>query len=289
MCIPIADQTGMMLEIAPENSDRKELTNRLHKTRRNAIFAALRTKLAGEISNEELDIHFTHMPDRYWPRATEDSVGRHLRLFRQFFTRLATAPTDSTAPVVTWRQIPERHVTEVTICTWDRLGLLSRVAGAFAAVEINILRADIYTRIDHVALDVFEVCDDKGDCLWDEARLHLMAAFLNAALLPEARPAPVMPPRRTTSRKPRPAPQVDFDHDPDNAQTVIVVEANDQIGLLHRLFTALAECGVNVAQAIITTEGGRAGDVLYVTDTAGHPITNPLDLDNIRSRLLAVL
>lgn len=97
-----------------------------------------------------------------------------------------------------------------------------------------------------------------------------------------------MPPRRTTSRKPRPAPQVDFDHDPDNAQTVIVVEANDQIGLLHRLFTALAECGVNVAQAIITTEGA-AGDVLYVTDTAGHPITNPLDLDNIRSRLLAVL
>jgi UTP:GlnB (protein PII) uridylyltransferase len=56
------------------------------------------------------------------------------------------------------------------------------------------------------------------------------------------------------------------------------------------VFTALAEYEVNVAQAIITTENGRAGDVLYLTAEDGRQISDTgRRLAEILKHLLAAI
>jgi len=51
----------------------------------------------------------------------------------------------------------------------------------------------------------------------------------------------------------------------------------------------LAECEVDVTQAIITTEDGVAGDVFMVTDGAGMKITDGSRLEEIKRQLLDVV
>ena len=258
------------------------------RSRWQALFYDVHTTLADTVSEEEIDIHFTHMPARYWPRAEAATVCEHLQLIRQFFLRLHAPNAAATSPVVTWRHRPERRITEVTICTWDRLGLLAHVAGAFAHVDLNILRADIYTRADHVALDVFEVTDQDGDWVKDESKLQLMTTLLDAALQPTAtRPKPVL--RRTRARKTGLAPAIQVGLDSDRAYSILTFEADDRVGLLYQVFTRLAECDISVVHAIITTEAGRAGDVLYVTDAQRQPVTDPQGLELLQERLLEVL
>ncbi len=247
--------------------------------------------LAGTLGEEELDVHFTHMPDRYWVRMNRESVHRHLLIVRQFLGRLHAPRSDGTAPVVAWRQLPDRDVTAVEVCTWDRLGLLAKVAGAFAAADLSITRADVFTRADHVVLDMFEVCEADGHRVRDEAKLHLMEALLTAALRPEAAENTLTewetrrPPRPTARRKP----EVFLDTDRDDLYTVLFFEADDRVGLLHDVFTALASCRVNVTHAIITTDKGRAGDVFYLTDADGQKIVSPARIEHIRERVLQTL
>ena len=270
--------------------ERMQLTTRALRLRRRQLHRHLQQTLTGLISDAELDVHFTHMPERYWARADEESVQRHLLVIRQFLRRLDAADSDGTTPYVAWRHLPDRDVTEVEVCSWDRLGLLAHVAGAFAAAELNIVRADIYTRVDNVVLDIFQVCDGDGHCVRDEAKLHLMDALLTAALRPDAtadalRAWEANRPRRTKRR----APHARFETGHDDPYSVLVLEADDRIGLLHDIFTVIAGYGVNVTHAIITTENGRTGDVLYLTDKDGQKITAPARLEYIRECVLQAL
>jgi [protein-PII] uridylyltransferase len=170
--------------------------------------------------------------------------------------------------------------------------LLAKVAGAFAAVGLNIVRADIFTRADNVVLDIFEVCNGDEGCVRDESRLEKMVRLLEMALKPPASDAaPVelftfVPPVGSRRRTLTTPPLVTFDPTRTDAHTVLVVETQDEIGLLYRILSALAAEDVNCAHAIITTEAGRVGDVFFLTDTEGRKITDTLRLEQIRQRVL---
>ena len=71
--------------------------------------------------------------------------------------------------------------------------------------------------------------------------------------------------------------------------TIIEIEGRDRVGLLYLVFRVLAECEVDVTQAIITTEDGVAGDVFYVTDAEGMKLSDEGRLQDIRRQLLDVL
>ena len=253
--------------------------------RRLALFHAMIAALGDQLSAEELDMHFLHMPARYWHRATVASVRRQLELIHEFFTRLSATDEAGTACIVHWHAVPERGLTAVEICTWDRLGLLAQVAGAFAAVGLNIERADIFTRADNVVLDVFEVSAPGGHPVRHEARLKQMAAVLGRAL----KPGGTLPPIPATRSAPVLPPDVRLATSPGDKMTMLAVEADDRVGLLHSLFTALARGEVNVAHAIITTTAGRAGDVFYLTDSYGREMRDPARLEHIRALVLGTL
>ena len=267
-----------------EHLDQHDLSSRTDRQHRLALVKAMTAELGGKLDADELDIHFTQMPARYWKQSTAKSVARHLELIHEFFLRLNSSDTAGTASIVRWQPLPKRGLTTVEICTWDRLGLLAKIAGAFAAVGISIVRADIFTRADNVALDVFQVTEPVGSSVQNEARLRQMAAVLAAALKPGGDlPARQSWPRTTGEIA------VDFDDSSGDHYTRLMVEAPDRVGLLSDIFTTLSAHHVNIAHAIITTDHDRAGDVFYLTDDAGAEIPAGERRDQLRSAIRAVL
>lgn len=280
-------QAAMRLTEPPHRDqlpDRPGLLDRATRQRRSVLLKAMTTKFAGHLDPGELDIHFTHMPARYWKQGTQKSVARHLELIHEFFLRLNSSDEAGTACIVRWKLLPKSGLTTVEVCTWDRLGLLAKIASAFAAVGINIVRADIFTRADHVALDVFQVAELAGNPVQNEARLRHMAALLAAALKPGG-----AVPARQAGPKTTGAVAVDFASSQGENYTMLAVEAPDRVGLLSDIFTTLADHHVNIAHAIITTENHRAGDVFYLTDDSGLEIPDGERRDRLRAAILANL
>ena len=279
-------------ERASTEKMRQDRVHQASEQRRALLYGAMLGAVGNTIGKEELEVHFTHMPARYWARVDKEMLHGHLEMIHAFLKRLRESNTDGTRPVVRWRHSPDRGVTAVEICTWDRLGLLAKVAGAFASVGLNIVRADIFTRADNVVLDIFEVCTGDEGHVRDESRLKKMVRLLEMALKPPAsdaapvEPFTFVPPLGSGRPSPTAPPLVTFDPTRTDAHTVLVVETEDEIGLLYRILSTLAAADVNCAHAIITTEAGRVGDVFFLTDSQGRKITDAFRLEHIRQRVL---
>lgn len=245
---------------------------------------------------EEVEIHFTKMPSRYWARIDATTLVWHLATLQQFFASLIS-DHGGTRPVVTWRHHPTRGHTEVVIATWDRQGLLTKIAGAFAEVDLNIVRAEVYTRSDHVALDVFHVCTADGGAVQDEDALKLMHEILSACLAAHRELALIASHGKAFSdtldpliaTEPIAQPRVALDNDREDEYTILEVQATDRIGLLFTIFQVLSAASISVTQAIISTEARHAVDVFYLVDHGGKKIRDASKLDEIMVSLLSVL
>src|SRR5207245_3993144 len=60
---------------------------------------------------------------------------------------------------------PEAGIWEATVVANDRPGLFSRVAGVLALHKLSVLGAEIYTRDDGVALEIFQLEPKAGEPL----------------------------------------------------------------------------------------------------------------------------
>lgn len=266
-------------------------------THRTRLYAELAETRALPCSWEEVEVHFAGMPMRYWLRADEATVLWHLEIIQKFFATLIETDTLATAPVVRWRHFPKRGFTEVAVCTWDRHGLLAKVAGSLAMVGLNIVRADVYTRADDVVLDVFQVCNRAGEHVDDESALREMADLLEAALSSERTQAQmamrqiekVLGAVAAATRKKGVEPIVTFDNEHSEEYTVTYLEARDRLGLLYAILQALAVAETNIAHAIVTTEHDMAADVFYLTDSRGRKIQDKLRLMQLRAALIRKL
>src|SRR5207237_5426198 len=103
-------------------------------------------KLGAEFA-EEIEAHFEVMPDNYFRAFTTDEIVSHLRLFRRFLENLYVRDEPPLVPAVSWQAFPEQGHSIVSFCAWDGQELLAKIAGSFAVVPLNILSADIYTRV----------------------------------------------------------------------------------------------------------------------------------------------
>ena len=260
---------------------------------------------------EELELHFVGMPLRYWPRVDAMTLRWHLDIVHEFIdglagsdAMLATILSELQPPVVRWRHLPDRGFSEVVVCTRDRLGLLAKIAGSFAAVGLNIVRADIYTRADNIVLDVFQVCDEEVRHVRDVSRLERMEHLLAVALSPTGggEPAPIVSglalrtgiqlaaePSAKRPAKSAATSVVVLDNERSDDYTVLEIQAPDRVGLLHDVLEAISAGDVDIAHAIIVTEEGEAADVFFLTGTDGKKILDAKRLTQIREAVFAAL
>ncbi len=127
---------------------------RAGKEQRESLLQEVRDRAPKSLSDEEITKHFESLPDRYFeipPRRSNPSTtsNSHTVSSSNKFCE------GTLAPITQWRDETDRGYNLVKICTWDRAGLFSKIAGTFSAVGLNILSAQIFTRTDGIVLDKF--------------------------------------------------------------------------------------------------------------------------------------
>ena len=250
-----------------------------------AARAEAAAKLGGEFDDAAREAYFKSLPPRYFLINDAEDIAAHARVaLRQDDRPLATSLTHR----------PDRGHWELVVSTLDVPGLFAKIAGVLAGHNVNILSAQIHTRRDGHALDIFHLASPVTDALDDPQRWERVLADLEAAITGRLRVADLVARRQRPSvlgGRPRPkvATHVEIDNEASDTHTVIDVYAPDRIGLLYSITNALAATGLTIALAKVTTKGDRAEDVFYVTDIFGHKITSPSKLEDIRAAVRAAI
>lgn len=229
----------------------------------------VRAKLAADYG-DELDAHFAQMPERYFRTFTASEIAGHVRTFRKFYQREAAGEGVIPGPVTKWMHHPELGHSEVLVCGWDHPGLIRRICGAFLAARVNVLSADIHTRADNLVLDVFRVCDARHEPVASERDQKLMEKLLDESLAdpgfdfgPHIAKARQKMGYRMSQEAEIPT-RITVDNRGHPDFTIVDIETPDRIGLLYDLFGALADLGLSLELARITTEKEVAMDTFYV-------------------------
>ncbi len=243
-----------------------------------------------------IDQHFERMPKRYFRYRDALSVGTHIRAIWQYLDRRKRRPNTPFEAAVQWIEYPEQGYTELTVATEDRNLLLEKICCALAAHEINILSADIYTRPDGVALDVFRVSTSDLEAIENSYRQVSVVVTLYELNHEEGYdPDSYLRVKENFLRDsnddaiPFPV-RAYIDNESDPRFTVIEIQAIDRIALLHNLLHTINRHGLDTIHARIATEKGAALDTFYVQTTdQKSKLSEPTQIQALQKALQEVI
>ncbi|HXG48043.1 MAG TPA: [protein-PII] uridylyltransferase [Methylomirabilota bacterium] len=253
--------------------------------------------LPPSFKEDELAAHFSSLPARYFQIHNAREVMTDLALAHRFM-HLQLADDDKRAlePIIAWHNEPDRGFTSAKICTWNRAGLFSKIAGSFTAAGINILGAQVFSRSDGIVLDTFYVADARTGGLVSKQERERFEAILVRALTEDGFNLHSLIDRQPRSRPPYQLDEtegiptrISFDNTSSPSRTVIDLETEDCVGLLHAVSEALSGLGLDISLAKIATEKGAAIDSFYVAEIDGGKIETPARQQQIESRLRQVI
>jgi [protein-PII] uridylyltransferase len=263
------------------------------------LYKEVSARLKDQLPLEEIYSHFELMPASYYINTNPEEITRHLQIIHRFLMQQLEVeqPEDALVPVVEWESLPTQGYSQVSICTWDRLGLFSKICGSFASAELNVHNAHIYTRGDHVVLDIFHVSDKHLAAVSEPRAIQTAETMLQRTLtgkeeidfrkiLERVRAARGEIPRIREVTIPT---LIEFDNEISKSRTVVEVQTEDRIGLLYAMTKTLTDLGLDISFAKISTEKGAAIDSFYVQDQLSHKITDADRLATIKNKLLATI
>jgi len=234
-------------------------------------------RVAG-VSDDRIREHCEEMPPFYVVSTPLPLLGMHIAMVRDLVQR--------DEPVIDFYTKGGEKYTELTICCYDdpEPGLFSRIAAALLALGINLHSAQIRTRHGrrNVVLDALMV-DFRGDALTPDMQ-ERTRTLLADVLLGRTSGEELLIKRGRRL----PASAVINDllarNDMSDDHTVVWVTVEDKAGLLYRLTRALSVCRLNLHTAKITSWGGSAQNVFYVTRAEGGKVSDE-ELESLRARL----
>ena len=143
---------------------------RAEEKQRELLMEEVRQLLPATFSEDEVKAHFDHLPPRYFLIHSAKQIAGDLAMAHRFMHLQLDEEENALEPIVNWHNEPDRGYTAVQICTWDRTGLFSKIAGCLTASGLNILSAQIFTRTDGIILDTFFVTDAQHRAARQEGR-----------------------------------------------------------------------------------------------------------------------
>jgi [protein-PII] uridylyltransferase len=255
---------------------------RAEEKQRELLMDEVQRLMPPQFAPEELHAHFGALPSRYFQIHSTRDVLDDLDLAHRFMRRQTSDQENPLNPVIYWHDQPDRGCNAVKICTWDRAGLFWKIAGSLSAAGLNILSAQIFTRSDGIVLDTFYVNDAKTAILAGPDQRDTFEEVINKALTGDEVDFQALIARRKITRPvyqayvgERMATRIGFDNDSSDTRTVIEIETEDRIGLLHAISKQLSELDLDISAAKISTERGAAIDSFYVREADGTKVVAP--------------
>lgn len=255
---------------------------RAEEQRIETLLEEVREQAPEEVTNDEIVGHFSNLPLRYFQIRTSREILDDILLAHSFLKQLAENREHALAPVIAIHDEPDRGYSSVRICTWDRAGLFSKIAGCLSATQMNILSAQILTRTDGIVLDTFLIQDaSTGNPVKSEQNAKF-SSLLTKLLSGEPVDLPALIARSLTTKPAyqayageRMSTRIHFDNQSSETRTLIEIETEDHLGLLYAISQTFAKLGVDIAAARILTERGAAIDSFYVREQDGGKIESP--------------
>jgi [protein-PII] uridylyltransferase len=247
---------------------------------RGDLYRDVKNIISEAISDEELNAHFAALGQRYFQIHSPEEIASDLELAHLFMRAQVLGDDDAAlAPVVAWRNDPHRGYTVIRVCTWDRAGLFSKIAGSLSATGLTILSAQIFTRSDEIVLDEFFVADAITGNLANAEQHEKFESLLAKVLIKGDVDLSAQIARQKISRPLFQAyvgeslpTSIRLDNDASETRTFIEIETEDRVGLLYVIAQTLAELQLDITAARICTEKGAAIDSFYVHEIGGGKI-----------------
>ena len=235
-----------------------------------------------EIPPKEARMLLEGMPTGYLLSLPAASIARHLRLLRQLDGK----------PFL-WAVEKKEEIYELFICCHDRPGLFSRLTGVLSLNHINILGAQIFTRSDRIALDIFQVQPPLDPLFeeetWEKVHEQLLKAIQGKLSL-DYRLAQKKPGLQLTSGpKTQAESQVVIDNQGSDFYTILEIYSQDRLGLLYTITKTLFEIELNIHYAKISTKVDQVVDVFYVADLEGQKIWDEERMEEVKKAILFAL
>lgn len=225
------------------------------------------------------------MPNRYLGSVRPSEAARHFLLVSRATGRLFSSQAS---------YIAENNMCEWTVCTRDRPGLFSCLAGVLTINGLNILSANIYTGSDGLVLDIFQVTHPrrellKSDRLWRKVDKDLADILegkldLDRAVKHYVRPSPL-----PSVRKPTVATRITVDNQSSDFFTIVEICSFDRPGVLFKITRSLYRLGLNVFFAKITTKNEEIIDTFYIRDLSEQKVLSPEQLEEIQKSVISEL
>ena len=254
---------------------------RAEERQRELLAEEVQRLMPASFGQDEVLAHFANLPSRYFQINNAREVLTDLTQAHRFMQRQLSEKEEALSPVIAWHHERDRGYSSVHVCTWDRAGLFSKIAGALTAAGLNILSAEIITRGDEILLDTFFVTDAKTGSVARKEEREKFETLIDRLLTGEELDLAALIKLESTVSPykffegDRIATAVYFDNETSETRTILEVEAEDKLGLLYAISQVLNELRLDIYVAKISTEKGAAFDSFYVTEAGGAKITAP--------------
>jgi len=275
------ERTSEFLETGSrDESTAVELIESRVETRRTAAAAELRGMGIDEARVRE---YFDMMPRRYFMAHAPRQIARHAEVVLNF---------ESDAVMATAVREMRGNFSELILCTEDVHGLYSQVAGVLTAHNFNILGSYVYTARSGLALEVYRVTTPNGGdaerrLAWREFEQSLEAVLRGRVEVEELtrrrgrRVGGPATPKTTASVRVR------ITNDESDFYTIADIRADDRLGLLHALTSAVAHEGHQIFISKAGTVLDQVQDTFYIKSADGKKILDVGELEALRVALEA--
>ena len=235
------------------------------------------------VSEQQVRSHLEQLPRQYASSTTPEDIIIHLGLLssletQKFNARILERPTH-------W---------EITVVANDDDALLRTIAGTLTRLELSILSARIFTRVDGKVIDKFWVSVPEGKLSSSSVEHRLIQELeKNFKLSREElhdlqvrlKPKSVFGKVRDMRMKPA----VTFSNAISDNFSTVDLTCSDRIGLLYQVTKVFTEMKLKVHGAILTTEADKAMDSFYITDAANKKMDDSQLVDSIVTTLISEL
>jgi [protein-PII] uridylyltransferase len=242
------------------------------------------------ISEREVKAHFKKMSVRYLRLHDAEEIVEDMELAHRFKQQVGGG--NPLAPAFSTHHDKDRGCTVVKVCSWDRGGLFGNIAGCLSAAGLNILTAQIFTRTDGIVFDTFSIVDGITGALARTEDVERFEKLLERLLTGKKVDLEDLIHRQKSARTPYQAytgeqihTEVRIDNDSSDTRTVIEVETEDRVGLLHQLSRTLHQLQLYISAALICTEKGGVIDIFYVREYDGKKLTSKTRQEQVVSEL----
>ena len=263
---------------------------------RNGVMAPERVRqIAEEVSKHPLlagqgsgtlawvESQLEQFPERYAYGTSPGRIAAHLAAVRRLHVGevLVAAEFNSELGTCEYSVVAHNDVTP---------GIFSKIAGVMAGSGVQILDAQILTRVDGIVVDTFQVMDPDYQNAPPAERLRTVGDRIASVLKGWEHVDDVL---RRGARlkltrslpKAREATEVRIDNETSDAYTILDVFADDRQGLLYVITNTIFQLGLSIHAARISTRLDQVADVFYVADHQGQKLEDHGQLERLRTEV----